>query len=388
MPTNTQNLNLVGYNTTTDSQSKFLTFRNDIAGTVNSNNTKIDAWAGQVNKKLTQLEDVEPNVMVNATWVSTGYYEATVAKITSYKLDTIITFRPSQDNDGTTILKINGLDVKSLMKYDNVGGLKNLDPRDLRKNHEYQFRYDGTSWVWQGGSSADQTNIVGDVDNLIMIDSHNNLVDSGIDAKDILVYTQEEIITPIKNDADTLQGYDSAYFKKLTTDHDVSNTSHQDIRALITNEATARQSADTSLNGQITVLSTDKANKANPQFTGTATLNAKNIATNEVVDLSPYLKNGWVVFGSGHTKILAVKIGGAVIINAVMKGGAVADGTVLLTLPTGFIPSYIQTSRLVVDKTKDNGARCNISTNGDILLYGISTISTSDYLVISINYCL
>lgn len=185
MPTTTTNLGLPLYNNTTDSQAKFLTYRTDVNGATNSAFTKVDSWAGTVNKKLADLADVTPNIMVNATWISMGYYEATVPKITEYKVDTIITFRPNIDTDGTTTLKINSLPIKSLMKYDEVGGLKNLDVRDLRKNHEYTFRYDGTNWVWQGGSSADQTNIVGDADNLIMVDGNNNLKDSGIDKADV-----------------------------------------------------------------------------------------------------------------------------------------------------------------------------------------------------------
>jgi predicted GH43/DUF377 family glycosyl hydrolase len=171
MPTGTTNLNLTGYNTTTDSNQPFVTFRSDIAGTTNSNMTKIDDWAGTVNTRVTALENSKGNILVNATWISSGYYEASVAKITAYTTDLGITLRLSQDNDGTTTLNINSLGTKSLLKYDTSGNLVNLLAKDLMKNHEYYFRYNGTSFVLQGATTSEQI-------------SYNN-TESGLDARDV-----------------------------------------------------------------------------------------------------------------------------------------------------------------------------------------------------------
>lgn len=190
MPTNTINLNLVTYNSTTDSQNKFLTFRGATNGVDNSNMTKIDTWAGTVNTKITELENQKPTILINATWISMGYYEATSSEIDTYVLDMLLTLRLDKDSDGTTTIKINSLPVKSLMKYGADGTLVNLEVGDLRIHHEYSFRYDGTSFVWQGGTSADQMNIVGNVGEIVTIASDKTLETSGVALTNVAMKSQ------------------------------------------------------------------------------------------------------------------------------------------------------------------------------------------------------
>lgn len=190
MPTNTTNLGLATYNATTDSQSKFLTFRNDTNGVNNSNMTKIDIWAGTVNNNIEDLKNQKPTILINATWISMGYYEASSSEIESYKLDMLLTLRLDKDSDGTTTIKINELPVKSLMKYGADGTLSNLEVGDLRIHHEYSFRYDGTSFVWQGGTSADQMNIVGNSGEIVAIASDKTLETSGVALADVVMKSQ------------------------------------------------------------------------------------------------------------------------------------------------------------------------------------------------------
>lgn len=185
MPTNTQNLSLITENSTSDSQRKFMTHRMDVNGNVLSNMTKIDDWAGVVNEKLIKLGEVKPSILVEATWASMGYYEATVKDILTYKLGDVITFKPNKDNDGTTTLKVNLLEPKFLMKYATDGSLINLNERDLRINHEYQFRFEGTHWVWQDGSSADQTNVDGVIGNILSVSNDNTISDSGVSVEQV-----------------------------------------------------------------------------------------------------------------------------------------------------------------------------------------------------------
>lgn len=152
MPTNTKNLSLITENSTTDAQRKFLTHRMDLNGNISSNMTKIDDWAGSVNEKLVTLEKSKTSTVVNAMFVNTGYYEATHVDITEYVLNMVITLRFDKDIDGVVSLKINGLDVKSCMKYGEDGSLANFIASELKKDTDYQFRYDGTSFVWQNNN--------------------------------------------------------------------------------------------------------------------------------------------------------------------------------------------------------------------------------------------
>lgn len=190
MPTTLTNLPIKTYNSTTDSQSKFATFRGDICGVNNSNMTVIDAWAGTVNSKLIELENQKPTILINAIWINMGYYEATSSEIDEYKLDMLLTLRLDKDNDGTTTIKINSLPVKSLMKYGADGNLVNLEVGDLRIHHEYSFRYDGTSFVWQGGTSADQMNIVGNTGEIVTIASDKTLETSGVALTNVATKSQ------------------------------------------------------------------------------------------------------------------------------------------------------------------------------------------------------
>jgi len=52
MPTQTQNLKLKLYDAVTDAQERFINFRDDLAGTGESNMKKIDDFAGAVNTAL------------------------------------------------------------------------------------------------------------------------------------------------------------------------------------------------------------------------------------------------------------------------------------------------------------------------------------------------
>lgn len=56
MPSQTQNLNLTLYDRENDIGSFFLDFRDDLAGTDESNMKKIDKFAGETIDKLNELE--------------------------------------------------------------------------------------------------------------------------------------------------------------------------------------------------------------------------------------------------------------------------------------------------------------------------------------------
>lgn len=149
VPTNTRNLSLITENSSTDSQRKFLTHRMDLNGNIASNMTKIDDWAGAINEKIVDLEKSKTSTVLNAIFVNTGYYEAVSSDIDEYRFNMVITVRFDKNIDGTTSVNINNLGVKSFMRYDEDGSLVNFSPNELKKERDYQFRYDGTSFVWQ-----------------------------------------------------------------------------------------------------------------------------------------------------------------------------------------------------------------------------------------------
>jgi hypothetical protein len=186
MTTNTTNLGLVTYNSTTDASALFLTFRTDQAGvSATSNMGKIDMFAGIVTGSLATLVANKPVIPVSATYVSANYYEATVASITAYTTNIVIALDLDTTSDGTITLNINALGTKSLVKIDVDGNVSNFTNSELRKNKKYLFVYDGSQWVWIAGTSGDQISISGSTNNLLNISGCGVIVDSGISASSL-----------------------------------------------------------------------------------------------------------------------------------------------------------------------------------------------------------
>ena len=76
----------------------------------------------------------------------------------------------------------------------------------------------------------------------------------------------------------------------------------------------------------------NKADKNNAEFTGTMTLNAKDVATTESGLIA--LLNGWAI----HEKLTVQKVGDIVTITGMIKNGITALDTKVGTLPLGFRP--------------------------------------------------
>lgn len=365
MPTSTVNLGLSTYNNSTDSQSKFLTFRTDLDGVTNSNMTKIDTWAGTVNKEIDELKNQKPTILLNASWISLGYYEATSTEITDYVLDMLLTLRLDKDNDGTTTIKINSLSVKSLMKYGADGTLVNLEVGDLRIHHEYSFRYDGTSFVWQGGTSADQMNIIGNSGEIVTVASDKTLESSGVALTNLVTKSQIKnnlTETTTGNILDATQGKilddKIGVLTNLTTTAktdlvsatnenvtniglklaktDVVNTTTQveaDGKAL--NAVQANPSVSGTLAQQINVL------QVSPNFTGTPTIQGNTIATTTLVEkayTNSELLNGWTIVAGG-TGVYLQKVGREVKFQAMITTTVQPSQVQILVIPTEYRPS-------------------------------------------------
>lgn len=176
MSTTTPNLTLTLYDSTTDQVVTFATFRAVWGGTATTSNFyRIDTWAGTVNSAITTLQNQRGATLVSSSYVSSNYYEATVASITSYITGMSIILSVDTTSNGTVTLNINGLGTKSLMKVDSTGTPINLTGSDLVDGRQYYFTYDGTRWLWVSANSADQIQIVGTAGNVVTVGSTNNL---------------------------------------------------------------------------------------------------------------------------------------------------------------------------------------------------------------------
>ena len=136
--------------------------------------------------------------------------------------------------------------------------------------------------------------------------------------------------------------------------HNNSITSHQDMRTKI-------EQFDVS-----------------PNFTGNPTINGKELATTDKIEIS--LLNGWIhEFGSMQIN----KVGNLCTTCLVVKGGTKTNSTVLFTAPDGYKPLVhtISAQKLgygLLDVV------IAISTSGDILLAG--DISTNERLYLNLTW--
>lgn len=185
MPSNTPNLNLKTYNSTTDGSATFLAYRSDQAGiSPTSNMNIIDSWAGNISASLVSL--LETRLLhVAAMYISANYYEATAVQLNGYYPNAFISLTLNETNTGSVALNINSLGSKYLKKYNLEGNLIDFENGELKKYKEYIFRYNGTSWVLISANIADQISINGNSSNLIMISPCGVLIDSEISTSSI-----------------------------------------------------------------------------------------------------------------------------------------------------------------------------------------------------------
>ncbi len=175
----TLNLGLTSTTEAAGSAVTFLAYRLGLDGATNSNNTKIDSWAGSVNASLISLNN---NAIISASVVEStpGNYIATISSITSYTTGLTLNVRPNTTTIGTTTLAINALGTKSIYKISN-GVAGNLDAGDFVADRSHLIQYTaGGYWLWESGTSMDQVSADGIVGNLITISSCAVLIDSGI----------------------------------------------------------------------------------------------------------------------------------------------------------------------------------------------------------------
>ncbi len=167
------------------SATTFLTWRLSINDESNSNMSKIDTFAQNTSASITTLQTAV-SYAVNATESTINNYVATVPGFTSYTDKRLINLMLDVTQTGTTTLNINSLGTKTLYKISSNGTAGNLDSGDLVAGRPNFFMYDlaGGYWLWVNGTSADQINIAGNVNNIPII-TGNGIGDSGISASSL-----------------------------------------------------------------------------------------------------------------------------------------------------------------------------------------------------------
>jgi len=176
--TTTTNLGLTVYDLASGSSTLFQTYFLALSGG-SSNMVLIDDWAGSISGSVVSLK-ANTIIDVNASMITTDYYEATTTAISTYNTNMKINLILNVSITGTTTLNINGLGVKTLKKVDVSGALVDLVSGDLRINRHYLFIYDGTYFVLIGSQIADQISISGSSGNFVSISGSNVLTDSGV----------------------------------------------------------------------------------------------------------------------------------------------------------------------------------------------------------------
>ena len=156
----------------------FLAWRLAMNNDTSSNMTKIDTFASESSASITALTS-SAIYLANATESTTNNYVAAVSGISAYSTGLMINLSVDVTTTGTTTLNINSLGTKSLYKIQSNGVAGNLTSGDLVAGRSHFFQYTaGGYWLWIDGTSADQINISGTANDIVLI-SASGITTSG-----------------------------------------------------------------------------------------------------------------------------------------------------------------------------------------------------------------
>ena len=181
------------------SATTFLTWRLNQNDESNSNAAKIDVFAQNISASVVTLQGAIPYA-VNATESATNNYAATVSGFTAYTDNKLINLTLDVTQTGTTTLDINGLGTKTLYKIASNGIAGNLGSGDLVAGRPNFFIYDsvGGYWVWVNGTSADQINIAGNANEIVVL-SGSGIASSGISASSLSTNDGYFVVTQLSS---------------------------------------------------------------------------------------------------------------------------------------------------------------------------------------------
>jgi len=154
--------------------------------------SKIDSWSGEVSGSISGLQGGIIHT-VDASGDGTDYV-ATVSGISAYATGMMINLSLDLTSQGTTTLNINSLGTKSLYKMQTNGTASNLSVGDLSAGRYHFFIYtSGEYWLWIGSTSADQLNISGSANEVVIVSSGSGITNSGIDLLNFLYKTSHSV---------------------------------------------------------------------------------------------------------------------------------------------------------------------------------------------------
>ena len=173
-------LDLTTYSYTTDASALFFNFRTNVAGSITSSNFNlIDDFASTITASTIALRVEQPIYTIAGSYAAPNVYGATSTTLIAYETNQVLSLKLDTENDGTVGLRINELDTKTLQKIDNSGESTILESGDLKKNKQYFFKYDGSTFVLAGATVADQVSITGTNNDLVKISGCKIIIDSG-----------------------------------------------------------------------------------------------------------------------------------------------------------------------------------------------------------------
>jgi len=154
--------------------------------------SKIDSWSGEVSGSISGLQGGIIHT-VDASGDGTDYV-ATVSGISAYATGMMINLSLDLTSQGTTTLNINSLGTKSLYKMQTNGTASNLSVGDLSAGRYHFFIYtSGEYWLWIGSTSADQLNISGSANEVVIVSSGSGITNSGIDLLNLAYKTSNYV---------------------------------------------------------------------------------------------------------------------------------------------------------------------------------------------------
>ena len=143
--TTTPFLGLTTYDTASGSSVTFLTYRLSQAG-LSSNMTTLDTFASATSASIVSLKSNAVPV-VNATQISTNYYEGSNGVISGYLTNMLVDVKLSASISGSTTININTFGVRAIRKISTGGSKVELVSNDMTLNKYYLVVYDGTDFV-------------------------------------------------------------------------------------------------------------------------------------------------------------------------------------------------------------------------------------------------
>jgi hypothetical protein len=179
MTTTTPFLNLIVYNSISDGSSLSGAFIDNTTGSPSTSNVnRIDTYATNTSASVAYLMANPPPAYISAVNISGAYFEAINANVISYVTNMMMILKLNVTTSASPTLKINSLATLSLKKTNSIGNTVAIASGDLLGGKEYQFRYDGTQWMWVSATSQDQSGISGTPGNILNISTGSTIQDS------------------------------------------------------------------------------------------------------------------------------------------------------------------------------------------------------------------